>query len=209
MNEVWNLNSIYTGFDDPAFEQDLVALKEKVAGFAAFTASLETVDPMEGLRSGIAQQEEIQEIAMKLGSYASLRQAADTRNPEAGSHMGRVMAVLAGLAAAVLMVLVAWDCLGSTGIHPAALLGIAEPKAWAADWLDFFDMLSEGIMMPLGALLMCIMIGYEIGPDVVRDEVERSGVKMKIFGFFKLCVKFITPILMVLVLYGQIKDFFL
>jgi SNF family Na+-dependent transporter len=53
------------------------------------------------------------------------------------------------------------------------------------------------------------MIGYEIGSDVVRDEVERSGVKMKIFGFFKLCVKFITPILMVLVLYGQIKEFFL
>ena len=99
MNDVWNLNSIYTGFDDPAFEQDLAALKEKVAGFAAFTASLETVDPMEGLQSGIMQQEQIQDIAMKLGTYASLRQAADTRNPEAGSHMGRVMAVLAGLAA--------------------------------------------------------------------------------------------------------------
>ena len=124
-------------------------------------------------------------------------------------NVRKTYSVLAGLAAAVLMVLVAWDCLGSTGIHPAALLGIAEPKTWAADWLDFFDMLSEGVMMPLGAMLMCIMIGYEIGPDVVRDEVERSGVKMKIFGFFKLCVKFITPILMVLVLYGQIKDFFL
>ncbi len=121
----------------------------------------------------------------------------------------KVYSVMAGIAASVLMVLVAVDCLGSTGIHPAALLGIENPKTWAADWLDFFDMLSEGIMMPLGAMLMCIMIGYEIGPDVVRDEVERSGVKMKIFGFFKLCVKFITPVLMVLVLYGQIKDFFL
>ena len=124
-------------------------------------------------------------------------------------NVRKTYSVMAGLAASVLMVLVAVDCLGSTGIHPAALLGIAEPKTWAADWLDFFDMLSEGIMMPLGAMLMCIMIGYEIGPDVVRDEVERSGVKMKIYGFFKLCVKFITPVLMVLVLYGQIKDFFL
>ncbi len=121
----------------------------------------------------------------------------------------KVYSVMAGIAASVLMVLVAVDCLGSTGIHPAVLLGIEDPKTWAADWLDFFDMLSEGIMMPLGAMLMCIMIGYEIGPDVVRDEVERSGVKMKIYGFFKLCVKFITPVLMVLVLYGQIKDFFL
>ena len=99
MNEVWNLDPIYKGFEDPAFEADLSALKEKVAAFAAFSETLAELDPMEGLRGGIAQQEAIQNIAMKLGGYASLRQAADTRNPEAGSHMGRVMAVLAGLAA--------------------------------------------------------------------------------------------------------------
>ena len=122
----------------------------------------------------------------------------------------KAYSVMAGLAASVLMILVAVDCLGSTGIHPAVLLGIENPKTWAADWLDFFDMLSEGIMMPLGAMLMCLMIGYEIGPDVVRDEIERNeGHKMKIYTFFKLCVRFITPVLMVLVLYGQIKDFFL
>jgi len=121
----------------------------------------------------------------------------------------KVYSVLAGLAASVLMVLVAVDCLGSTGIHPAVLLGIENPKTWAADWLDFFDMLSEGIMMPLGAMLMCIMIGWEIGPEVVRDEVERSGFKMKIYTFFKICVRFITPLLMAMVLIGQIKDFFL
>ena len=99
MNEVWNLDPIYKGFEDPAFEADLSALKEKVAAFAAFSETLAELDPLEGLRGGIAQQETIQNIAMKLGTYASLRQAADTRNPEAGSHMGRVMAVLAGLAA--------------------------------------------------------------------------------------------------------------
>ena len=99
MNDVWNLTPIYKGFDDPAFEADLKALKEKVAAFGSFTQSLGDTAHLEGLRSGIAQQEEIQNIAMKLASYASLRQAADTRNPEAGSQMGRVMAVLAGLAA--------------------------------------------------------------------------------------------------------------
>ena len=34
MNEVWNLDPIYKGFDDPAFVQDLNTLKEKVAAFA-------------------------------------------------------------------------------------------------------------------------------------------------------------------------------
>ena len=99
MNEVWNLDPIYKGFDDPSFEADLSALKEKVAAFAAFTEKLGDTAALDGLRSGIAQEEKIQDTAMKLAGYASLRQAADTRNPEAGSHMGRIMAVLSGLAA--------------------------------------------------------------------------------------------------------------
>ena len=99
MNEVWNLDPIYKGFDDPAFEADLKALKENVAAFTEFTAALEQTEPAEGLKRGIALEETIQSIANKLGEYAMLRQSADTRNPEAGSHMGRIMAVLSGVAA--------------------------------------------------------------------------------------------------------------
>ena len=105
-------------------------------------------------------------------------------------------------------ILVCADCLGSSGIAPANILNIAEPKNWAADWLDFWDALSEGVMMPLGALLMSLMIGWEIGPEFVKEEAEQSGHAMGSFGFFKVCVKFITPLCMVLILYGQIKDFF-
>ena len=106
-------------------------------------------------------------------------------------------------------ILVCADCLGGNNIHPAALLGIENPKAWAADWLDFFDMLSEGIMMPLGALLMSLMIGWEIGPEVVKDECEATpGHKMASFGFFKICTKIITPLIMLFILYGPIQTFF-
>ena len=106
-------------------------------------------------------------------------------------------------------ILVCADALGSTGFAPGNLLGMTgEMPTWAADWLDFWDMLSEGIMMPLGALLMSLMIGWEIGPEVVKDECEQSGHAMGGYGFFKVCVKFITPLCMILILYGQIKEFF-
>ena len=106
-------------------------------------------------------------------------------------------------------ILVCADALGSTGFAPGNLLGMTgDLPTWAADWLDFFDMLSEGIMMPLGAMLMSLMIGWEIGPDMVKNECEASGHAMSGFGFFKICVKFITPLCMVLILYGQIKEFF-
>ena len=106
-------------------------------------------------------------------------------------------------------ILVCADALGSTGFAPGNLLGMTgDLPTWAADWLDFWDMLSEGIMMPLGALLMSLMIGWEIGPEVVKDECEQSGHAMSGYGFFKICVKFITPLCMILILYGQIKEFF-
>ena len=106
-------------------------------------------------------------------------------------------------------ILVCADALGSTGFAPGNLLGMTgELPTWAADWLDFWDMLSEGIMMPLGALLMSLMIGWEIGPEVVKDECEQSGHAMSGYGFFKVCVKFITPLCMILILCGQIKEFF-
>ena len=98
MNERWNLDPIYKGFDDPAFEQDLTTLKEKAAEFAAFTEALSQNEPLVGLKQGIALEEELTELTMKLAEYASLRQSADSRDPEAGSQMGRVMAVYSGIA---------------------------------------------------------------------------------------------------------------
>ena len=106
-------------------------------------------------------------------------------------------------------ILVCADALGTTGFAPGHLLGMTgDLPTWAADWLDFFDMLSEGIMMPLGAMLMSLMIGWEIGPEVIKEEVEQSGHAMGSYSFFKICVKFITPLCMILILYGQIKEFF-
>ena len=81
-------------------------------------------------------------------------------------------------------------------------------KTWNADWLDFYDMLSEGIMMPLGALVMAFGIGWIWKIDMIVEECEQSGHKFWGKGFFNLCYKIITPIGMAFVLYAQITGFF-
>ena len=118
--------------------------------------------------------------------------------------------LIAAAAVGVGCILICADSLGGADFTPWKFLGLPEAdiRTWNDCWLDFFDMLSEGIMMPLGALLMSIMIGWELGPDVVKEECERSGHAMSGYGFFKACIKFITPLCMILVLYGQIKEFF-
>ena len=99
MNEVWNLDVIYKGFDDPAFEQDLTLLKEKAEAYTAFAADLANADPLEGLKTGILMEEELTLLANKLAEYAMLRQSADARDPQSGSQFGRIMSVISSLAA--------------------------------------------------------------------------------------------------------------
>ena len=99
MNETWNLDPIYKGFDDPAFEADMAALKQEAEAINAFIAELPSLEPIEGLRRGIALQERFNDLVNKLAEFASLRQAANTKDPAAGSQLGRVMALYSTVAA--------------------------------------------------------------------------------------------------------------
>ena len=125
----------------------------------------------------------------------------------------KLYSLIGAIGAGILCVIVCLDALGNAGISPADMLGMRvdpsdEVPTWSADWLDFFDCIAEGILMPLGALLMSIMYGWELGPEVVHAEATREGQKFGAYGWFRICIKYITPLAMLLVLYGQIKEFF-
>ncbi len=97
---------------------------------------------------------------------------------------------------------------GATIEIPAVMFGMNEVRMAFDCWLDFYDMISEGVFMPLGAILMSIMIGWVLKTDVIKEEVEASGLKMKAYKFWDICFKFIVPIGIIFVLLGQLDDFF-
>ena len=99
MNEFWNLDPMYKGFDDPAFEADLTAAKAKMDALEALMAQLTSMDPANALRQGITMQEEISDLLGKLVQYAMLRQNANTKDTEAGSNVGRALALYSRIAA--------------------------------------------------------------------------------------------------------------
>ena len=98
MNEVWNLDPIYPGFDTPEFKQDLADLKETVADFASWVKTLETVDPLEGLKTGTDYLEKMFAYGNRLVEYCMLRQAANTLDGEASSGGSQVMGALSTMA---------------------------------------------------------------------------------------------------------------
>ncbi len=62
--------------------------------------------------------------------------------------------------------------------------------------------------MPLGAMLMALMIGWEIKPKVVLDEIGHGNHSPGFAKFFTICVKFVVPIVMAFVLAGQMISYF-
>jgi len=102
---------------------------------------------------------------------------------------------------------VALDGLGSNGmwVPGQASFGV---HGWNDCWLDFMDMWSEGFMMPLGALLMCLMIGLEMGTDELGKEVMAcDGHTFTTKKLFRVCCKYIAPVILIFVLYNQLKAF--
>ena len=118
MNEVWNLDPIYKGFDDPCFARDLARLEEALGELKAFADGLDTADPAQGLRRGLALQETLCEYVMKLAGFAELKQAYPDL-PHYPAPAGQVK-----LPAGWLIDRCGWKgrVLGRAGVHPRQAL---------------------------------------------------------------------------------------
>ena len=136
MNEVWNLEPIYKGFDDSAYLTDFAALERKVAAYADFVKELDTLDAGDALCRGVALEEDLMALAGKLGGYASLCQAANTRDAQAGSQMGRIMGAISGCAASQ-AAFQAW----AAGLDN--LMELVKGNAFLSDYAFFFENIAD------------------------------------------------------------------
>lgn len=68
------------------------------------------------------------------------------------------------------------------------------------DFLTFFDYVSNSVLMPIVALGTSIMIGWSVGTKMIEDEVTKNGNKMGRVKVFRVMVKYLAPIAMVIIL---------
>jgi transporter len=73
--------------------------------------------------------------------------------------------------------------------------------------LDFFDFLTNSLMMPIAALSTCILIVYVVGVDKIVEEVETSS-KFKRKGIYKFFIKYLAPICILIILVSSIASVF-
>lgn len=87
-------------------------------------------------------------------------------------------------------------CLGYNIFYFELLL----PNGAVAQVLDVLDYVSNSCLMPLVALLTCILIGWVVGPKTIIDEVEYGGAHMGRKGLYVVMIRYIAPIMLALLL---------
>lgn len=92
------------------------------------------------------------------------------------------------------------SCLGYGPLSFVSLMGMA--------FLDFFDFISNSVLMPIVALLTCVLVGHIVGTDVVSSEVKMNGHVFKREKLFKVMIRWVAPILLLVVLISSVADKF-
>ena len=77
---------------------------------------------------------------------------------------------------------------------------LSEVTIFGYQILDFFDFISNNIMMPIVALLTCILIGYIVKPKYIEDETTLNGEKFRSKGLYEIMTKFVCPVFMIIIL---------
>ena len=81
----------------------------------------------------------------------------------------------------------------------------SEVKLIGFQFLDFFDFISNSVIMPVVALLTCILIGYVIKPKALIEEIELNG-KFKRKTLFTIVIKYIAPVCIVAILVFSVLE---
>ena len=71
--------------------------------------------------------------------------------------------------------------------------------------LDFFDFISNSVMMPIVALFTCLLVGYFIGTKTIGDEVKLSS-KFKREKMYTVIIKYIAPIFILAILVSSVLN---
>lgn len=86
------------------------------------------------------------------------------------------------------------------------MLSVLGYSAWSSvkligmQFLDFFDFISNNIMMPVVALLTCILIGWVVKPKYVEEEVLVSQKHFRARMLLSVMLRFVCPVCMIIIL---------
>ena len=101
------------------------------------------------------------------------------------------------------VIMVVLGSLSSLGYGPLAFV-----KIIGMQFLDFFDFLTNSVMMPIAALAICLLVSRVIGIEGIADEVKENGAPVRREKIFRFMIKYVCPIFVAIILISSVANVF-
>ena len=75
-------------------------------------------------------------------------------------------------------------------------------------FLDFFDFLTNSVMMPIAAIATCLLVSRVIGVEKIENEVTEGGHLFKRKVIFQFMIKYLCPIFAAIILVSSVANAF-
>ncbi len=101
------------------------------------------------------------------------------------------------------IIMVALGTLSSLGYGPLAGVTII-----GMQFLDFFDFLTNSVMMPIAAIATCLLVSRVIGVEKIEQEVEADGQPFRRKRIFAFMIRWLCPIFAAIILASSVANAF-
>ncbi len=80
----------------------------------------------------------------------------------------------------------------------------AKITVFGMQFLDFFDFITNSVLMPITAAATCVFVGWTLTPKAIIEEVEACGQSFKSKPLYVVMVKYFAPALVIAILISEI-----
>ena len=101
------------------------------------------------------------------------------------------------------VIVIALGSLSSLGYGPLAGVTII-----GMQFLDFFDFLTNSVMMPIAAIAICLLVSRVIGVNGIEEEVMHGENKFRRKAIFNFMIKYLCPIFAAIILASSVANAF-
>lgn len=101
------------------------------------------------------------------------------------------------------IIMVALGSLSSLGYGPLAVV-----KIIGMQFLDFFDFMTNSVMMPIAAVMTCLLVSKVVGIQRIEEEVMQGESSFRRRKIFIVMIKYLCPIFAVIILLSSVANAF-
>ena len=100
----------------------------------------------------------------------------------------------------IMLVLGTLSSLGYGPLDAVKILGM--------QFLDFFDFLTNSVMMPIAAIATCLLVSRVIGVDRIEEEMMQEGGTFRRKKIFVMMIKYLCPVFAAIILISSVMNAF-